>query len=303
MKAWKRILCILMLTAIFTSCHATPPEQTSNIVASDVPTREEVFANRERSQRVVVETVKDFEFTVTLDREIYYVGDDINVRIVAKYTDNAEDYCLKKWDGYEDGEIIQAELYLNGERISDCGGMSAPQAWADDWFEEIHLSAGDCLENIGRFSTAVIADRLRVGDELVLHMRNTLGHTMDVPIALCTDAPQDHVFLSYVQRGELSQALYRRIVVMDNEEKIGVYIGGENVDPHVQFAGILWQSEPFGSEFTGYHLLMTREQIADLLRYRENHPNVDYRQLKYSYEYYFLGDWILENYPVEGVSS
>ena len=121
MKAWKRILCILMFSVIFTSCHATPPEQTSDIVASDAPTREEVFANRERSQRVVVETVKDFEFTVTFDREVYYMGDDIHVHVVAKYIGNDPDFVLKDGCLREKGDFIDGMLYADGEALPDGG--------------------------------------------------------------------------------------------------------------------------------------------------------------------------------------
>ena len=292
-------------TTAATTTTATPTTTTATTASPD-PTplpdnsaRDELFANRVRSPKTVVKSVGDVRYTVTLDREEYYAGDDINLRIKVENlgTEPIILFHAKPDDlNYEIRVTVCDDYGYPIDEIS-MGYTRAIPAVAESVY---YWEPGVTLELLGRKTTY----QGLAGEKLSLLISVGGTHYIELPLTVHADVPQDNELLPYLNHGEISNALYRRACVMNDTETVPIVIpkawDRNNIIPGAQTQPI---PNSYGYEdnlyldFDGAVVYLTRAQLIDMLEYQSTGSRP---ALKYIYETIFK-DILHKAYPLEAL--
>lgn len=234
---------------MLTSCAAgsIPSETVTSSVETTARSdpRRELLDDRTATPRIVEETVGNVRFKVALDREEYYLGDDIDIVVEAENISGGNITVRHDW-GYSMHHAIFAAVYADGEPIGR-QFMYMPMPRVEEYIDS-SWSSGVILTNVGRYSTSMHYDQLKDAESVsIVIYFGTEQSRLEIPIALNTDVPDRPELMPYLQNGLISDALYRRACVAGSDEPIAAVIEdtardawdtdafrqGEETQPHV----------------------------------------------------------------------
>lgn len=311
MNLSKKLLFTLLLTGLLTSCTTVSTDQISQNTTTDTSTSrttssvitdttsktttteapppqinecELLFANREKTPTIVEKTIGNVQYTVTLNSNEYYLGDDIDISVIVKNV-ATEAITLKNDSIHELNHAIWAAVYLDGVKVKDQIMQLPTTITGELW--EYTWEVGSTLSNIGRYSTSLNEEILKTAEKISIVI-SFLGEEsrLEIPLTLHMDIPQDTEMFPYLEQGMISEGLYRRVCVMNMSEKIHVLIPLGN--------GSTWNEEMLSSEsiaqfskeyvYGGCMIALTREQLLTFLAEHTQKSADSQTALKYFYE-------------------
>lgn len=263
--------------------------------------RDELFATRTRTPRVVVLTAGELTYTVTFDREAYYYGDDINIRIRVENT-GERPVVLVRTPGDPLQNCLTVDLCLDGMWI---GEREIHPVWAKSGAADriYYWEPGAVEEMTGRLPTY----REAISSRHAMLLSINRSHFVELPMVSAGTVPDDNELLPYLTNGDISEGLYRRVRVMNDTETVPILLSngwrrsailpGEAVQP---------VPETYGLEKLGYDwavVWLTRDQLLTMLEHQAPMKTASRKPLRYIYETEF-GELVnlMRVYPVDGVS-
>lgn len=264
--------------------------------------RDELFAKRIANPITYVRSVGGVRYTVTLDREEYYVGDDLNIHVVAENLGTEPILVIKQ--AYADlSELIRVSVCISGTPVAeiDMGYIKKESAIVeriDQWMP------GETAEELGRQPlNAGLAD-----GEMSLLVSVDGTHRVEIPLTVHKNVPRDCELYPYRENGDISAALYRRALVMNEEETIPVVIPkawdrtqilpGAETQPLPESYG--YEDNLF-LEFDGAVVHLTRVQLIEMLKYQAPLKTSSRPALKYIYET-MLVNVLSQAYPLKNLN-
>lgn len=254
MKLRKRVLCLLLLTCVLVSCDNRSAQKQYR----------KFFDGRTAEPMHMEQTVGTIRYTVTLNQSEYYLGDDIDLTVSAEnvgtepiaVTVNAIhpiQYALCV-EFEADGEYLNAFAL---QRPVVAAGASDTLAWP----------VGEVLSNYGRFSTAAFCEKLAKVQEFKLVISvSGAEDKLEVPLVLHTDLAVDADFEPYLKQGTMTESLYLRARVMNQNETIYVLVPDLNHEvwqKSAEYRRISYISHYRVEEWTGAELLAFLKAQAD----------------------------------------
>ena len=266
----------------------TPPPDNSE--------RDALFADRVRTPYTVVKMAGNVKYTVTFDREEYYWGDDINLRVKAENVGTESIIILKPSD-CELKEVIQVQFCVSDIMASDYVTMGYNGTQQDTAPTVFYWEPGMAVEEVGRRPTST--GGIYEASKLSVLIDVGGSHYVEIPLTIHWDVPTDSALQPYYQNGDIDYALYRRANMMNDKETIPVVIPQSwdwekllpDMDPQPIF-------EAYGTSDAVAHL--TRAQLLAMLEYQAPLNSSEREALKYIY----TNSWQKHKpdvYPIDGV--
>ena len=281
---------------------ATQTTEKAPVIPEPLPNdgkRDALFAERTKTPVTIVRTSGTVKYTVTFDRAEYYVGDDLNLHITAENL-GTEPILVANQANRDLGHLIRVMLCHGGVILNEIkmgyeGAIPATAYTIDHW------EPGEIAEEWGR--QPIGASMADFESSLLISVDGT--HMVEVPLIIHQTTVTDCELKPYLDSGDITPALYDRVLVMNETETVPVVISKawdrDKLLPDTYEQPTLYTfgfEERLLLEHDGAVAYLTRAQLIELLRHQSSLKTPSRPPLKDIYDNFILGFWA-SAYPLE----